>query len=70
MDSPPDKEDVRPWLRLHAMLDAGGVRVPRMLSRDVDEGFLLLEDLGADTYLHVIDAGNADAMFDAACRNC
>ena len=66
MDSPPDKEDVRPWLRLHAMLDAGGVRVPRILSRDVDHGFLLLEDLGADTLLHVLDADNADELFDGA----
>jgi hypothetical protein len=47
MDSPPDKEDVRPWLRLHALLDAGGVRVPRVLAQDADAGFLLLEDLGA-----------------------
>ena len=66
MDSPPDKEDVRPWLHIRDLLDAGGVRVPRVLARDVEAGFLLLEDLGADTYLHVIDAGNADALFDDA----
>ena len=66
MDSPPALEDVRPWLRMHGVLEAGGVRVPRVLARDVDAGFLLLEDLGADTYLHVIDAGNADALFDDA----
>lgn len=66
MDSPPDKEDVRPWLHLHDLLDAGGVRVPQVLARDVDAGFLLLEDLGRDTYLQVIDADNADALFDAA----
>jgi aminoglycoside/choline kinase family phosphotransferase len=66
MDSPPAKEDVRPWLRLHAMFGAGGVRVPRILSRDVDRGFLLLEDLGADTLLHVLDADNADDLFDGA----
>src|SRR5690606_23410829 len=62
MDSPPDKEDVRPWLRMRELLDRGGVRVPRVLAQDVDAGFLLLEDLGTDTYLHVIDAGNADAL--------
>ena len=28
MDSPPDKEDVRPWLRLRDLLEAGEVRVP------------------------------------------
>ncbi len=66
MDSPPAKEDVRPWLHLHAMLDAGGVRVPRILSRDVDSGFLLLEDLGAETLLHVLNADNADELFDGA----
>lgn len=66
MDSPPDKEDVRPWLWIRTLLEAGGVRVPQVLSEDVEHGFLLLEDLGGDTYLHVIDADNADALFDDA----
>ncbi|MEN1939925.1 phosphotransferase [Luteimonas sp. MJ174] len=66
MDSPPALEDVRPWLKMHELLEGGGVRVPRLLARDVERGFLLLEDLGVDTLLHVIDAGNADAHFDAA----
>ncbi|MBB1472696.1 MULTISPECIES: phosphotransferase [unclassified Luteimonas] len=66
MDSPPDKEDVRPWLRVLALLAGGGVRVPAVLARDTGQGFLLLEDLGMDTLLQVVDAGNADAHFDAA----
>jgi aminoglycoside/choline kinase family phosphotransferase len=66
MDSPPDREDVRPWLRVRDLLEAGGVRVPRVLARDVDAGFLLLEDLGTPTLLQVIDPDNADALFDAA----
>jgi aminoglycoside/choline kinase family phosphotransferase len=66
MDSPPDREDVRPWLRVRALLESGGVRVPRVLAEDVEAGFLLLEDLGTDTYLHVLHADNADALFDAA----
>ena len=66
MDSPPDKEDVRPWLRIRDLLEAGGVRVPRVLARDVDAGFLLLEDLGRQTYLHAIDDANAAPLFDAA----
>ncbi len=66
MDSPPDKEDVRPWLRVRALLDAGGVRVPRVLAQDADAGFLLLEDLGADTYLQVINGDNAGALFESA----
>nr|MDQ3040272.1 phosphotransferase [Pseudomonadota bacterium] len=66
MDSPPDKEDVRPWLRMRALLETAGVRVPNVLEQDADAGFLLLEDLGADTYLHVIDSDNADLLFDRA----
>ena len=66
MDSPPDKEDVRPWLRVRTLLESGGVRVPRVLAEDADAGFLLLEDLGLDTYLTVIDSGNADALYDDA----
>ena len=66
MDSPPDKDDVRPWLRIRALLDSGGVRVPAVLAQDAEAGFLLLEDLGADTYLNVIDSGNADLLFDHA----
>jgi aminoglycoside/choline kinase family phosphotransferase len=66
MDSPPDKEDVRPWLQVRELIRASGVRVPDVLAGDEDAGFLLLEDLGHHTYLHVIDADNADALFDAA----
>ena len=66
MDAPPDKMDVRPWLSVRALLEAGGLRVPGVVAQDVAQGFLLLEDLGVHTYLHVIDAANADAMFDIA----
>jgi aminoglycoside/choline kinase family phosphotransferase len=66
MDSPPDKEDVRPWLRVRDLLDAGGVRVPHVLARDVDAGFLLLEDLGGPTVAQAITDANADAHMQAA----
>ena len=66
MDSPPDKENVHSWLAIRALLESAGVRVPQVLSEDAASGFLLLEDLGAHTYLHLIDAGNADALFDDA----
>jgi hypothetical protein len=66
MDAPPGKEDVRPWLAIRDLLEAGGVRVPRVLARDIEAGFLLLEDLGAQTLLQVIDESNATVWFDAA----
>ena len=66
MDSPPGLEDVAPWLRMHDLLEPQGVRVPRVLARDVGEGFLLLEDLGVPTLARHINADNADAWFEAA----
>ncbi|MCA0395438.1 MAG: phosphotransferase [Proteobacteria bacterium] len=68
MDAPPERMDVRPWLAVRELLLSGGLRVPGVVAQDVEQGFLLLEDLGVHTYLHVIDAGNADAMFDVALR--
>lgn len=66
MDSPPGLEDVRPWLAMRDLLEGGGVRVPQVLARDVELGFLLLEDLGVPTLAQAIDADSADAWFDAA----
>ncbi|MET0656433.1 MAG: phosphotransferase [Pseudoxanthomonas sp.] len=66
MDSPPELEDVRPWLRMRDLLENGGVRVPLVLARDVEAGFLLLEDLGGPTLARVLDSANADAYFEAA----
>lgn len=66
MDSPPGQEDVRPWLRIRDLLESGGVRVPRVLARDVEAGLLLLEDLGAQTMAQQVDADSADAHYGAA----
>jgi N-acetylmuramate 1-kinase len=66
MDSPPDKENVTGWLKIRSLLRSGEVRVPDVLAEDAEQGFMLLEDLGPHTYLHVIDADNADAMFESA----
>ena len=66
MDSPLDKEDARPWLRMRELLEGGGVRVPQVLAHDVAAGFLLLEDLGGPTLAQAIDADSADAWFERA----
>lgn len=54
MDAPPDKEDVGPYLTVASMLGAIGVHAPRVLGRNAAEGFLLLTDLGATTYLEAL----------------
>lgn len=66
MDCPPDKEDIRPWLYMQAMLHDHGIRVPQILGRDLAQGFLLLEDLGGPTCAQAINDNNADATMHAA----
>ena len=66
MDAPPPREDCRPFVRIARLLEQGGLHVPQVLAEDLAAGFLLLSDLGRQTYLDVIDESNADALFDDA----
>nr|WP_028080304.1 phosphotransferase [Solimonas soli] len=61
MDAPPEREDCRPFIRVAQLLDEAGLHGPRVLAQDLARGFLLLADLGRQTYLHRIQAGGADA---------
>lgn len=66
MDAPPQLENVAPWLRMHALLGAHGVRVPQVLAQDLENGFLLLEDMGVPTLAQVLTDANADDLLDGA----
>ena len=57
MDAPPDKEDVRPYLKVSAMLEALGAHVPHVHQADAARGLLLLEDLGTTLYLQRLESG-------------
>lgn len=47
MDAPPDKgEDVRPFVRIADYLRATGLSAPEVFAADINQGFLLIEDLG------------------------
>ena len=66
MDAPPEKEDCRPFVHVAGLLAAAGVHAPAVLAQDLDRGFLLLTDLGSKTYLDVLDADNAAALYGDA----
>ncbi|WP_407493848.1 aminoglycoside phosphotransferase family protein [Pseudooceanicola sp. MF1-13] len=54
MDAPVDKgEDVRPFIAVAEYLLDAGLSAPRILARDLDHGFLILEDLGNDLYARI-----------------
>lgn len=51
MDAPPLQEDVRPFIAVAKLFAASNLSVPQILAQDVENGFLLLSDLGTVTYL-------------------
>jgi len=66
MDAPPDKEDCRPFVHVARLLREAGLNAPEVLARDLEQGFLLLSDLGTRTYLQELTAGNAVQLFGDA----
>lgn len=62
MDAPPEKEDIAPFLHVARLL-AGHVHVPQIFASDTQQGFVLLEDLGATPLLQALQASDS-AQFD------
>jgi len=50
MDAPPQHEDMRPFLAVRAWFERAGLRVSALESADLQQGFLLLEDFGDETW--------------------
>lgn len=65
MDAPPPKEDVRPFVRIARHLEKMGYSAPRLLAVDEENGLLLLEDLGDDTYTRLLARGHDEAALYA-----
>jgi aminoglycoside/choline kinase family phosphotransferase len=66
MDSPPAQEDPRPWLKIGQQLAAAGLHVPAVHAQDLEQGFLLIEDLGTRLYLRELNEHTADALYSDA----
>jgi len=66
MDAPTAQEDSRPYVKVAGLLHDAGLNAPRILAQDLGQGFLLLTDLGTDTYLNVLREDNAAELFSAA----
>jgi len=66
MDAPPPHENCRPYVDVARLLVAAGVHAPSVLAVDLEQGFLLLSDLGTRTYLDVLDEATAPALYGDA----
>ena len=66
MDAPPQFENCAAFVKIAQMMTACGLNVPQVLASDLDQGFLLLSDLGSKIYLSALDDASADDLFDDA----
>ena len=55
MDAPPPHEDPRPFVAVAEWLSSIGLAAPHILARDLDQGLLLLADLGSDRLRERLD---------------
>lgn len=63
MDAPPDKEDSNPFIHVANLLLQAEITVPKIYEKNINEGFLLLSDLGNDTLLMKINSENAAKLY-------
>ncbi|WP_292994263.1 phosphotransferase [Nitrosomonas sp.] len=55
MDAPPQQEDCTPFIQVAEILAATGAHVPKIVAQNLDQGFLLLSDLGDTTFLQALN---------------
>ena len=66
MDAPPEQEDCRPFVALARAFEAIGLHVPHIYSEDLEQGFLLLSDLGSCLYLDALDDETVGRLYGDA----
>lgn len=66
MDAPPPQENCRPFVKIANGLRKLGLQAPAIFQADVEQGFLLLADLGDATYLKTLNPQNADELYSRA----
>ncbi len=63
MDAPQPAEDVRPFIQIAQLLREANLNVPQVLAQDVEQGFLLLTDLGTTMYSDALNDASAHALY-------
>jgi len=66
MDAPPDKENCLPFVDIAQRLQASGLNAPKIVASDLEQGFLLLTDLGSQLYLSALNEGPFENLYGDA----
>ena len=63
MDAPPQHEPLDSFIEIDLLLFEAGLHVPQILEQNIEDGFLLLSDLGHKTYLEALKDESANALY-------
>lgn len=66
MDAPPQHEAIEPFVTIAEFLARFDIHVPRIFAKNLEQGFLLLTDLGNTSYLSRLNEASADQLYRAA----
>ena len=66
MDAPHQSADCLAYLRIGRLMAHAGVHIPRVYQTDLQQGFLLLEDLGSQHYLAALQRGEFEGLMEDA----
>ncbi len=67
MDAPPEQENTAAFARITEHLQRLGIRTPTLYRTDYGNGFVLLEDLGNNTFTRLVAAGvDETGLYDRA----
>ena len=66
MDAPPDKENCQPFIHIAECLTNHGINAPRLYHKDLQQGFLLISDLGSQPYLPALHSEKTDILYKQA----
>jgi len=66
MDAPPQHEPLDAFIKVDLLLGEAGLNVPKILEKDLEQGFLLLSDLGNKTYLSELNDDTANQLYKDA----
>ncbi|HEB63041.1 MAG TPA: aminoglycoside phosphotransferase [Gammaproteobacteria bacterium] len=66
MDAPPEKEDCQPFVDIAKVLGQAGLNTPRIIAQDLEQGFLLLSDLGSRLFLDELNDDSVELLYGDA----
>ncbi len=66
MDAPPDKEKLEPFIQVAKLFKSVELHVPDIYQINLQQGFLLLEDLGSTNLLDALTPNNAELFYQQA----